>query len=320
MKKTLFLFVWSVSLAFCVSCSKSEDVSPTPPPGNPTNPTNPTNPVDNPPVSVYKKNLVYVVGDVKQALIQNKVTTQAQADNLLKGFKTMNVNGLRFPIYPKGEDPNPIIHTYLFNEAVKQGFRIFSNPALHNGGQRIANELLDGENLGGPVKGNDLKTQVLINRIKEYAAGNKCTWICPFNEDGAPDKTWSVAQINRIFKDLKGNMNGAELIGPCGWGVPASTDVLEQTEIEKYITVATSHNLGYNHAAWTDFKTAAGILPKWDSEVNHNTDHENPVTRIQAAMAADLNGLVLYNSWQYINLTDGSVNTAGKTVMTFYLK
>ena len=37
--------------------------------------------------SIYVNDMDYVLGDVKQAFIQNKVTTEAAADNLIAGFK-----------------------------------------------------------------------------------------------------------------------------------------------------------------------------------------------------------------------------------------
>ena len=49
--------------------------------------------------------------------------------------------------------------------------------------------------------------------------------------DGKPGGSWSAAQINTIYASLKGNLNGAELIGHCSWGVPAGIEVIKNTNI-----------------------------------------------------------------------------------------
>ena len=49
--------------------------------------------------SIWVNDMDHVVGDVKQGFIQNKITTQAAADNLINGLKAMKVDGIRIPIF-----------------------------------------------------------------------------------------------------------------------------------------------------------------------------------------------------------------------------
>lgn len=269
--------------------------------------------------TIYTNNMDYVIGDVKQAFVQNKITTKAQADNLIIGFKNLKVNGIRIPIFAEGLNPNKTMFDYFYTQAVANGFPIFANPAQSSGGQRIACGILNGTL--SSVLNNDAKTLVLINRIKAFATEYKCTWINPFNEDGKPGAAWSVAQMNTIYASLANKLNGAELIGPCVWGIPASIAVLEQTDVAKYISVASTHNLGFNHSHWLSFISIAdeAKLTVWDSEVNHS-DKYGTGTRLEAALEAKVDGLVIYNSWNTISLSNGSINAGGQTLMGLYLK
>ena len=186
---------------------------------------------------VYVNDMDYVLGDVKQGFITNAITTTNQVDNLIKGFKTMKVNGIRIPIYADGVNPNVEMYDYFYNRAVEAGFEIFANPAQFIGGQRIACGILNGTPC--TVLNNNARTIALINRIKEFAAQYPCKWINPLNEDGAPGATWSADQMTEIYKSLYKNLNGAELIGSGAWGIPASITVMNRTDIHNYISVAT---------------------------------------------------------------------------------
>ncbi|MGQ1784467.1 galactose-binding domain-containing protein [Saccharicrinis sp. GN24d3] len=269
--------------------------------------------------TVYTNDMDYVLGDVKQAFITNSITTEAQADNLIKGMKNLGVNGIRIPIYAAGLNPNKTMFDYFYNKAVAEGFPIFANPAQSSGGHRIANGILNGDLTS--VLNDATATNTLINRIKDFAAEYPCKWINPFNEDGRPDAAWSTSQMNTIYASLYNNVNGAELIGPCVWGIPASIDVFNNTTISNYITVAATHNLGFNHSSWPSFISAADAknLPVWDSEVNHN-DAKGNGTRLEKALQYEVDGLVLYNIWNTVSLTDGSINRAGDEIMTLCLK
>ncbi|MBK1853603.1 hypothetical protein JO972_01400 [Verrucomicrobiaceae bacterium 5K15] len=261
----------------------------------------------------------YVIGDAKQAFIRNLVTTEAQADHLLAGFHKMGVNGIRVPIFPAGTDPNKPMFTYFFEQAVEQGFHIFANPAQGSGGHRIACGTLEAAGLY-PVKDDPVATQTLINTIQDFANEYPCKWINAFNEDAKSDVLWSVDQINTIYSTLENNLNGAEQVGPCVWGIPASIQVLETTGISDNITVATTHNLGFNHDQWDDFIALAKAknLPVWDSECNHN-DKYGTGTRLEAALKNNVDGIVLYDSWVNINFSNGSINNAMREQMDLYL-
>lgn len=273
--------------------------------------------------AIYVNDMDYVLGDVKQAFIQNRITTTTQADNLIDGFKKMKVNGIRVPIFAEGFIPNKAMFDYFFDQALAEGFKIFANPAQHSGGHRIACEMLNGTLCS--VFNNNTRTNILIERIRDFAAEYPSDWINPFNEDGAPGAAWSASQMNTIYASLENNLSGAELIGPGVWGLPGGISVLNGTNVRNHVTVVTSHNLGYNHGSWGTFIGLAKSfgLPVWDSEVNHNVSVANDrgtTTRLEAAIAAGVDGLVLYNSWNYISLTDGSINNAGQTVMDNFLK
>lgn len=276
--------------------------------------------------TIYTNDMDYVIGDAKQVFIQNKISTQAQADNLLKGFKKMKVNGIRIPIFPRDKNtgvdinPNKPLMDYFYQQALAQGFLIFANPAQGGGGARIANNSLEHE---GGVHDVQAATEELIYRVLEFSNEYPdCKWINPFNEDGrATNSTWSVNQYHTIYSTLKGNLNGAELVGPCTWGLPAAIDMMQNTNIADYITVATSHNLGFNHGQWPTFINLAKQknLPVWDSEVNHN-DKNGTGTRLEKAIENKVDGLVLYDSWRTISLTDGSINSSQQEQMLLYLK
>ena len=268
----------------------------------------------------YTNDMDHVLGDVKQAFITNRISTQAQVDNLLTGFKSMGVNGIRIPIFAEGLEPNKAMLDYFYRQAVAQGFLIFANPAQSSGGKRIANGILVGE--GGSVKDDPGKTNALIERIRDFADEYPdITWINPFNEDGRPGAAWSAQQMNTIYSSLRNTINDIELIGPGVWGLPASILVLQNTDVGDYVSVATTHNLGFHHGRWGQFINLArdNGLPVWDSEVNHN-DKFGTGTRLEAALENNVDGLVLYNSWQTINLNNGTINNAARTLMDLYLK
>ena len=272
--------------------------------------------------TIYTNDMDYVIGDVKQAFIQDKISTGTQVDNLLAGFKAMKVNGIRIPIFPTGLEPNEQALNYFIQRATEEGFPIFANPAQGSGGQRIACESLAEEDRVA-VKDDAEKRQILIDRIilidKTYP---DIKWINPFNEDAKTGTVWSVSDINTIYSTLANSNLNAELIGSCVWGIPAGIDILKNTDITDYITVSTTHNLGFNHSSWTEFislSRAAG-LPVWDSEVNHNKKYENKATRLEAALSYGVDGLVLYDSWSNISLTTGEVSSGGQTLMSLYLK
>ena len=135
----------------------------------------------------------HVIGDVKQALINNNITTRAAADNLLKGFKAMQVDGIRIPIFAEGLNPNKAMFDYFYDEAVSEGFSIYANPAEFEGAVRIACGVLKEERCN--TLGDNQKSEILINRIKDFASEYKSDWIGPFNEDGAPGADWTASQM-----------------------------------------------------------------------------------------------------------------------------
>ena len=310
-KKTLLykIVLFSILIATTISCSEKIETFEEPIPEETEGHAKGTN--------GYTKKLNFVLGDVKQAFIKNKISSKSQVDNLLKGFKEMKVNGIRIPIFAPGKTPNKAMYDYFHKQAKAQGFKIFANPALHNGGKRIANGEL--HSIGPSVLGKSAAKNALVKAIKDYSKAYKCNWICPFNEDGKPGQHWYNTQMNNIFKELKGKMNGAALIGPCTWGIGGGIDVLKKTDVEKHVSIVTTHNLGFEHDKWKEFKKLAG-KKIWDSETNNNKKYANKKTRIQAAVDAGVNGLVLYDSWKYINMSNGNVNNNGKAVMDIYLK
>ena len=146
--------------------------------------------------------------------------------------------------------------------------KVFANPTNSGGGKNVACGVIPGAGTSDcSVKDDEAATQRLIDRVKAFTAEHAITWIDPFNEDGrATNSTWRVSQINTIYSSLVGNVNGAMIVGPCTWGLPAGIDMLDNTDILKYVKVATTHNLGFNHGQWPDFMAKAGKLPVWDSE------------------------------------------------------
>lgn len=270
--------------------------------------------------SIYTNDMDYVLGDAKQAFIQDKITTPIQVNNLLAGFKEMKVNGIRVPIISEDFVPDKEALEYFCVRARQEGFLIFANPAQSSGGHRIACDMLNGEVYS--VKDDAEATQRLIDRIIDFDKDHDCKWINPFNEDGKAGGAFSAAQMNTIYSTLAASNLNAELIGPCAWGIPASIQVFNNTDIANYVTVAATHNLGFNHSKWPDFIKIAKAhnLPVWDSEVTHSKKEGVELTRLEVALANEVDGLVLYNSWNSIDLTDGSVKSGGQTLMSLYLK
>ncbi|MCX6309217.1 MAG: T9SS type A sorting domain-containing protein [Bacteroidia bacterium] len=269
--------------------------------------------------SIYANKLVDVIADTKQGFIQYKLTTQVQIDNLLKGFATMKVTGIRVPIFANDAFQNHEMLDYLISQAKSKGFKIFANPTNGGGGTRIAQGIIPGDGREPTSVLNDpVMTQNLIDRIKSFAATYQIDWIDPFNEDGRVGTTWSKSQINSIYSTLKDNVNGAALIGPCTWGITAGRDVLNNTDVLNYVSIATTHNLDFEHTLWPKFIAEAKGLPVWDSEATNN-DLNGQGSRLIAAVDSGVNGVVLYNCWSNISLTNGSVNADGKALMAIYL-
>jgi len=290
--------------------------------------------------SIYTNDMDYVIGDVKQRFITKDITTETEADNLLIGFTTMKVNGIRIPIFPAGWDYDEEIMTYFFEQAKAQGFLVLANPAQDSGARRIASGTLLSADLIA-TNNNPEATATVISTVSQFVLDYPgLKWINPFNEDGRPGGAWTAAQINEIYSGVKTNMeayyangdipNVPELIGPCSWGIPASIDMLTGTNMGEYITVATSHNLGSNDASWSAFIAAAnnnttgGVsnpLPVWDSEVNNSIGRDgNTTTRIDAALANNVDGLVIYNSGNNIFKDSGELTALNELYMSKYLK
>ena len=252
----------------------------------------------------------------------------------------MKVNGIRLPIFPAGWDYNEDIMQYFFTQAKAQGFLIYANPAQDSGARRIASGTLLSANLIA-TNNNATATATVISTVSQFALDYPgLKWINPFNEDGRPGGAWTAAQINAIYSGVKANMesyftagqipNVPELIGPCSWGIPASIDMLNNSNIGEYITVASSHNLGSNDSSWSTFITAAnnnttgGVsnpLPVWDSEVNNSIGRDGgTTTRIDAAIANNVDGLVIYNSGNNIFKDSGALTSLNEIYMSKYLK
>lgn len=264
---------------------------------------------------VYTNNLEYVLGDLKQAQIQNLLTTKSQADYLLLGMREARFNGIRITLFADGVNPNEEMFDYLYEQAVKRGFKIFANPAQSSGGRRVACEMLNGDIC--ETRDIDIRTNILINRVKAFANAYKVDWINPFNEDGTPSHSWSENQMNTIYSTLQNAVNGAELIGPCVWGLPGGIEVLQQTDVLDYVSISTSHNLGFNHGLWDDFIALSGDLPVWESEATHNEKDGN-ASRLLTAVEVGVQGLVFYDNWRTINLSNGSLNGLGLDALSIY--
>lgn len=266
-------------------------------------------------------NLTDVIGDVKQGQIQNKLESKLQIDHLLDGFQRLGCNGVRITIFADGLNPNVEMFDYLYHQAKARGFKIFANPALDLGGKRIANKRLEGR--GMSVRGSGRATAVLINRIREFAHAYPCDWISPFNEDAKTGRIWSAGQINTIFSKLSEDLNGAELIGPCCWSISATIDLLRKTTIKNHVCVVTTHNLGFEHEEWQELIRLARAqgVPVWDSEVNHNRKFPQKPTRLEAALKADVDGLVLYHAWKdLVSRNTGHLTKSGFGVRQLILR
>ncbi|MCM4155792.1 hypothetical protein [Gramella sp. AN32] len=268
----------------------------------------------------YKGNLETILGDVKQAFIQEKLSSKDQINMLVKGFKyEFKVDGIRIPIFPEGhitKEQKQLLH-FLVAKCKAEKLLIFANPANHAGGQRIANG-----DLGdlSPVLGDQKKSDILVNRIISFAEEFELDFISPFNEDAAPGRIWSAEQINYIYASIKGNVGGAKLLGSDVWGLPAGIKYLDETRILDYVDISTTHNLGFNHGRWQEYIEKSKGFPVWDSEVNMFKKFANRKTRIEAAIDNGVNGLVLYNSWNMINLNTGEIGSSGKKFRDYYLK
>lgn len=272
--------------------------------------------------SIYVNDMDYMIADVKQAFIQDKMLTNAHVENLLKGLKAMKVNGIRIPIFSESYYPNKTILTKFITRANEEGFYLFANPVGSAGAKRTANNAYgDDDPNNVSVLNNSTKTQYYIGVLKAYAQEYKCKWISPFNEDGRPGGSWSAAQINTIYASLKDNLNGAEIIGHCSWGIPAGIEVIENTNILNYVSVSTTHNLGFDHSSWRRFLQLSRDkgLPVWDSECTDNPlDGKQP--RMDAALEYGVNGIVMYDCWKAVDLNNGNVKSLGYSLMKKYLR
>jgi hypothetical protein len=271
---------------------------------------------------LYVNNMDYMLADVKQAFIQDKVKTDAHVENLLKGLKAMKVNGIRIPIFPESYYPDKPILKKFITRANEEGFLLFANPVGSAGAKRVANNAYgDDDPLNVSVLNNTVKTQYYIGVLKAYAQEFECKWISPFNEDGKPGGLWSASQINTIYSSLKGNLNGAELIGHCSWGIPAGIEVMEKTNIRNYVSVSTTHNLGFDHSYWRKFIQLSREkgLPVWDSECTDNPKDGNQ-PRMDAALENGVDAIVMYDSWKAVDLNNGSLKSLGYSLMSKYLR
>lgn len=262
----------------------------------------------------YRDNLKYVLGDAKQAQIQNRLNSTAQINNLLDGFEEVGVNGIRIAIFAEGLNPNLARYNEFYELAKARGFMIFANPAEFRGGQRIANGTLSV--VGGSVLNQPAATNALIDRIDDFTDEYDVDWVNPFNEDGG----WSNAQRTTIYSSLQNRVNGATLIGPCTFGIPAAISQINNSNIGNFIGVASTHNLGFNHGSWPEFREVADRfgLEIWDSEVNHFLPGAQTVTRLESALDARVEGLVLWNSWTFVNLSNGNINNTAVTVRNLF--
>ncbi|MEP0366349.1 MAG: Ig-like domain-containing protein [Cyclobacteriaceae bacterium] len=276
------------------------------------------------PVKKYKNNLQVVLGDMKQAQIKNSIATTDEIDFLLIGMRNMQVDGIRIDIFGEAPgdtetlNPNKEIYDYLYTEAKAHGFKIFANPAEFGGGRRIANNNLD--ELGDEVNGVLIKSNRLRDRIIEFAAEYQVDYISPFNEDciGAGGGCFNSSQVTSIYSGLVGNVNGATIVGGDNHNLAAGINAYNSTDIRDYISVATCHNLQFQHDKWDDFIALADAkgLPVWDSEATDNPkDYDGNGTteesRMVAAIDAGVDGLVYYNNWSNIDLETGDINAGG---------
>ena len=92
--------------------------------------------------------------------------------------------------------------------------------------------------------------------------------------------------------------------------------------MDNYVSVATTHNLGFEHEKWDAFIQLARArrLPVWDSEVNHNRKLKGRATRLEAALIVGVDGLVLYHAWKdCVNLNTGKLTKHGLEVKKLIL-
>ncbi|WP_139263295.1 hypothetical protein [Flammeovirga pacifica] len=299
-RKTLLMCVLLSIFCGCVTTTKSNDETPSE-------------------KKKYKGNLELVIADVKQMQIHNKLKDSTQVDHLLDGFEKMKVDGVRITIFGDGVNPNPELFDYLYKESRKRGFKIFANPALWEGARRIVNKINKGKDTGKEVLGDMEATQVLVDRIIAFSKEYPAEWICPFNEDGHPGKYWTGEQMSETYKRIYGKLGNANLVGPCTWGVGSGTKILNKTDIKQYISIATTHNLGFEHKKWEKFIASADGMKVWDSETNMNKKYDDRAIRIEAAIDAGVNGLVLYDCWKGVDLTNGNLNAEGERWVSKYL-
>jgi hypothetical protein len=276
----------------------------------------------------FKGNLVEVLGDTKQGFINKKIETSSHVDHLLKGFLTLGVTAIRIPIFAQGLTPNEKVYKLFITKAKEAGFKLYANPAITCGGVLIVNDIVEQNKNSFRAKiepenplDNDQMTKKLIQTIMGFSKEYKCDWIGVFNEDGKADKYWSVNQINEIFSTLHHHMNGAKLVGPDTWGLSAGVQILNKTRILEHIDVVSSHNLGFTHKLWPQFIELAKNkdLLVWDSETNYHDKMGNG-TRIESAIAAGVDGIVLYNSWLLIDLETGALKKEAMEIQKLYLK
>lgn len=275
----------------------------------------------------YQNEIVDMVGDVKQAFILDRIWDKEQVDNLLIGMRASKVNGVRVPIFAKGLAPNEEMLDYFTKRSIERGFEVMANPALFQGAKRIANNMFLGPDAeqngsGDPVNGDAAKTQIVIDRMIEFASQYELTWISPLNEDGngSSETSWSIDQIHAMYEGLQGNVGGAMLIGGDCHNIEASNGLFDDSNIENYIVAATTHNLEFQHELWSEFMTKAGDLPVWDSEATDNVvineKGEELESRLVAARDAGVEGIVHYNSWNLIDLATGEL-TSDETLIKY---
>jgi hypothetical protein len=265
----------------------------------------------------YRGELKLVFGDVKQAFIRGKLVDNRQVDNLLNGFASMQVNGIRVPIMADRDMTDRPQYDYFLRQAKARGFVLFANPAESGGGRTLANGSMSDHS---PVLDRPGKAEALIGAIEAFALTYKVDYIDPLNEDGPPGESWSAEQMNRIYKSLQNHLGGAQLVGPCTWGIKAGIKVLNQTDIKNNIVVATTHNIGFEHDLWRVFVNVASPLPVWDSEATDFARFPGKATRAEAAVEAGVSGLVMYDSWRDIDMADGTVTAAGLAMERIWLR
>lgn len=282
------------------------------------------------PTQNYEGNLKVIFGDLKQAQINDLLPTERAADYLLLGMRELQVDGVRIAIF--GDDtegnsrnPNKAIYDYFYNEAIARGFLVFANPAEFGGARRIGNNSTTGD-LGPSVNGVTEASDRVIAKVKEFALEYACDYVSPFNEDGLNGQSWNVSQVNGIYSSLVGEVNGATLIGTDNHNLASGINMLNSTDVMDYISVATNHNLLFQHDRWPEYIAIAQSrgLPVWESEATDNPkdiDEDGIVeeSRLLVAVQAGVDGLVYYNSWNTVDLTNGSVNSSGYSAKSKYI-